>query len=520
MFTQNGVSDITSTTRRESRNKYTSKVSRLLRSMRLRVFLIVLLSGTAIAYTFGTVSRLATGNLLIKSKTESVKSNADMLVQRMVANVYTAYPAQMPDISRELDYTAAIYDGRVIAADYNLMILYDSYGTENGKTLISSEAIDALKGISNEYRDKARNTIELTFPIAGKDVLADIAQGGITAENAVKQIQGVLIVSFSTEDCLETTDKVGKRMTLTIIFSMLLLTVAASAAARILTKPFNRINQSLHHASEGFIEDKVDIGGYSEMDRISDSFNEMLGRISKVEESRQEFVSNVSHELKTPLTSMKVLADSLLQQPDAPVELYREFMSDINEEIDRENKIISDLLDLVKLDRKSGDMHIAEIHINEMLDIILKRLRPIAQTAGVEIIFESYREVLAEVDEVKLALAVNNLIENAIKYNRENGKVNVSLNCDHRYFTLVVSDTGIGIPLSELDMIFERFYRVDKMRSRQTGGTGLGLAIARSVVEMHHGVIKAESAEGKGSTFTIMIPLSYIPDTGEKETKI
>ncbi|MBO7354764.1 MAG: ATP-binding protein, partial [Lachnospiraceae bacterium] len=237
-----------------------------------------------------------------------------------------------------------------------------------------------------------------------------------------------------------------------------------------------------------------------------------LGRMASIEESRQEFVSNVSHELKTPLTSMKVLSDSLIEQPDAPVELYREFMTDINAEVDRENKIINDLLALVKLDRKSGDMHIASVNINELLDLVIRRIKPIAQAADVEIIYESYREVLAEVDEVKLTLAITNLVENGIKYNKEGGSVTISLNADHKFFMITVSDTGIGIPKAALDRIFDRFYRVDKMRSRQTGGTGLGLAITKSVVKMHHGSIKVDSSEGEGSTFMIKIPLSYIPE--------
>ena len=221
-------------------------------------------------------------------------------------------------------------------------------------------------------------------------------------------------------------------------------------------------------------------------------------------------MSNVSHELKTPITSMKVLADSLLAQDNVPVELYKEFMGDIAEEIDRENKIISDLLSLVKMDRKSSDVNIRETNINQLIELILKRLRPIAAQRKIELVLESFKPIIAEVDETKLTLALSNLIENGIKYNNAEGWVHVSLNVDSKYFFVKVEDSGMGIPEEDQEHIFERFYRVDKSHSREIGGTGLGLAITRSAVLMHHGAIKVYSKEGEGTTFTVRIPLKYV----------
>ena len=157
-------------------------------------------------------------------------------------------------------------------------------------------------------------------------------------------------------------------------------------------------------------------------------------------------------------------------------------------------------------------MQIAQVSINELLEIVMRRLRPIAKERNVEMVFESFRSVLAEVDEVKMSLVFTNLIENAIKYNKDGGMVKVSLNADHRYFYVKVEDTGIGIPEEEKKYIFDRFYRVDKARSRETGGTGLGLAITKSAVMMHKGNIKVSGKEGEGSVFTVRIPLSFIPE--------
>ena len=167
-----------------------------------------------------------------------------------------------------------------------------------------------------------------------------------------------------------------------------------------------------------------------------------------LDDSRQEFVSNVSHELKTPLTSMKVLADSLNTMDDERIELYKEFMGDIGNEIDRETKIINDLLSLVKMDKSAADLNVTNMNINELLEQILKRLNPIAEKQNVELVLESFRPVSADVDEVKITLAFTNLIENAIKYNKVNGRIDIVLkkNQNNMYFS--VEDTGIGIPLS------------------------------------------------------------------------
>ena len=322
-----------------------------------------------------------------------------------------------------------------------------------------------------------------------------------------------MLVSVST-DYIEGNLAVlnNKGNVILLIASLGILLVAFLSGLR-MTKPFIRITRSISAATEGYNEDYLHENTYTETMDISDAFNKMSGRMKALDDSRNEFVSNVSHELKTPITSMKVLADSLLSQENVPVELYQEFMGDMSEEIERENKIINDLLSLVKMDKTANSantMNIKTENMNELVERILKRLRPIAATRNIEVVYESFRPVTAEVDETKLSLAISNLVENAIKYNKENGWVHVSLNADHKNCYIEVADSGIGIPDEAKEHIFERFYRVDKSHSREIGGTGLGLAIARSAVVMHRGAIKVFSQLGEGTTFTIRIPLTYV----------
>ena len=214
--------------------------------------------------------------------------------------------------------------------------------------------------------------------------------------------------------------------------------------------------------------------------------------------------------MKTPITSMKVLADSLLAMEDVPVEYYKEFMEDIAAEIEREDKIINDLLSLVKMDKTAANMNISQVDVNQLVEQVLKRLRPIARKQDIELVFESVRSVSATVDEVKLSLIVSNLVENAIKYNKEHGWVKVTLDADHQFFDITVADSGIGIPEEVQEKIFQRFYRVDKSHSREIGGTGLGLAITRNAILMHRGSIKVTSVPEEGTTFVVRIPLTYI----------
>ena len=238
--------------------------------------------------------------------------------------------------------------------------------------------------------------------------------------------------------------------------------------------------------------------------------NEQIKAVEAERDSLSDYMADISHQLKTPITSMKVLSESILMQDNVPVEMYREFMNDIVLEIDREAQIISDLLTLVKTDKGSDSLNIERVDINELMEVILKRLTPLAEKRSIEITFESFREVEADIDKVKFTLAISNLIENGIKYNVDGGWIRVSLNADHKNLYIKVADSGVGIPEDCVEHIFERFYRVDKARSRDTGGTGLGLAISKNIIVMHKGIINVYSEPGKGTTFTVRVPMNYV----------
>ncbi len=404
-------------------------------------------------------------------------------------------------INAELDQMSNLYDGRVLIINGNFRIVKDTYGISEGKTVISEEVIKCFRGESTTRHDSNNGYIEMTIPI-----VEQVEKDG----RETSQVRGVILASASTDSIVVTLDILKRKALILEIVMAVIIVGGVLFFSHILIRPFSRVTQAINEVKDGFTDEPISVPDYIETEHIVDAFNQLLARMKVINDSRQEFVANVSHELKTPMTSVKVLADSLNQQPDAPVELYREFMQDITEEIERENKIINDLLALVKMDKTEAKMDISTVDINQLLEATLKRLRPIARKRDVEVVFESIRPVTAEVDEVKVSQIFTNLVENAIKYNKEHGWVKVLLDADHQFFTVEISDSGVGIPEADHEHIFERFYRVDKSHSREIGGTGLGLSITRNAVLLHRGSIKVSSVEGEGTCFTVKIPLSYI----------
>lgn len=454
----------------------------------------------AIPVTRGVVSTYE--NKAIENRKNEMQSQSTTLVNLLLTSGYIANNT-IEEVNTELIRMASIYEGRIIVIDNRLNILKDTLGVEDGNYLINEDVIKGLKGVDNYQYIKRDNRIEMTIPIIQTKNTTNDA-------NSTKEIMGVIIMNFSTKNIDNMAKVLTQKASILYMTISIVIGVVAVFFSGVFSKPFINLKKSIEHITEGYMDEEVHIDGYYEIEQISNSLNQMLIRMKNLERSRQEFVSNVSHELKTPLTSVKVLADSLLMQENASPELYREFLVDIAEEIERENKIINDLLSLVKLDKTASDMNITSVKINELLEQLLKRLKPIAKNSNIELVYESFRPVTAEIDEVKLSLALSNLIENAIKYNTEDGWVRVSLNADHKYFYVKVSDSGIGIPEDAKDFIFDRFYRVDKARSRGTGGTGLGLSITKNVIHMHKGAIKVHSEENEGSTFTVRVPINYI----------
>ncbi len=476
-----------------------------LKSIRFLVFIVILLVGlvSCMAMHYGIMQSYE--ERAVSLRTSDVQNQLKVIGNHLLANDYLE-DTSSEVINAELDQLSDLYDGRVLIINQNFKIVKDTYGLSAGKTIIAEEVIKCFRGETISKYDDKNGYIELTIPLVQKK--KDFTSSG--EEVLVEQVVGVMLTSVSSESIHQTMEIMSEKAIIMEALIAIVVFAVAFTIAALLSGAFNKVTEAVNEVKEGYSNETVTLTGIEETDKIIDAFNAMLLRMKTLDDSRQEFVANVSHELKTPITSMKVLADSLLMQPDVPAELYREFMEDMSAEIDRENQIINDLLSLVKMDKAVTKMNVKEQDINALLETVLKRFRPIARKSNVELILECIRPVTAEVDEVKFNLTISNLVDNAIKYNRENGRVIVTLDADYQNFTVEIKDNGIGMPEDSLEHIYERFYRVDKSHSREIGGTGLGLAITRNAVLLHRGTIKVESVENEGTTFVVKIPLSYI----------
>lgn len=463
-------------------------------SLRFRICILIMIAGILPAMVMKSVVLNSYEKRAVEVRTADIQNQCTILCDQILDARRQGRDASEV-LEAEIAQLSNVYNGRVMIIDNEYRITKDTYDMDVGKTIISEDVIKCFQGESTSYYDAENRYIEVTAPIV---------------EDESEKVFGVILVSVSTDMIEDSIVVLDGKSNVAGVAIFLIVLVFALVAGFGMVRPFKRITRSIEAITEGYEDNYLHENAYTETTALSEAFNKMLGRMKVLDDSRQEFVSNVSHELKTPLTSMKVLADSLLLQDEVPNELYKEFMGDLSEEIERENKIINDLLSLVKMDKTANVMNITTENINELVEKILKRLRPIAATRNIEVIFESFRPVTAEVDETKLSLAITNLVENAIKYNKENGWIHVSLNADHKYFYLEVADSGIGIPQEDVEHIFERFYRVDKSHSREIGGTGLGLSIARNAVVMHRGAVKVYSQIGEGTTFTVRIPIVYV----------
>lgn len=476
------------------------------RSLKVRLFIIIFLVGLIPGFIIRASIMGSYEDRAVEVRKSDVQNQLKIIANHLITYNYMQ-DTSSEVINAELEQLSDLYSGRVLIVNGNLKVIKDTYGISEGKTIISTEVIQCFKGTNIANYDSKNGFMEITTPIV-ETVSQQMATEAIPV--GTELVRGVMLTSVSTDIITSTMDILNRKALIIEIIMVICILAMAAFWANVLVRPFGRISQAIGEIKEGYTKEPISVPDYLETEDIVDAFNSLQNRMRIADDSRKEFVENVSHELKTPMTSVKVLADSLIAQQDAPAELYREFMEDIAEEIERENKIINDLLALVKLDKDAAQLSISAVNMNELTEIILKRLRPIARKNDVELLLVSTREVVAEVDEVKMSLILTNLIENAIKYNREHGKVAVTLDADHQFFTVEVADTGIGIPEESLAQIYERFYRVDKSHSREIGGTGLGLAIARSAVLLHRGSIKVESTVGEGTKFVVRIPLTHV----------
>lgn len=428
----------------------------------------------------------------IEERKKELLSQANVISGQITSYDYMADKEIRDTLEETMLEMSQRHEFRVLVLDSSCFVVYDTGYSDVGKTVLIPEVIEALEN-KDISRVQENGMVYAAVSIYGSN----------------NTRVGVVLVSDDLQDISDTVSNIAKKGNLILAGLAIIVIIVMVIISQIFTEPIKKMIKVIQKMSEGYFEQRIQVRSqiHNEVVDLALACNQMADQLEKVESTRQQFVSNVSHELKTPLSSIKVLSESILLQEGVPQEMYVEFLHDINSEVDRMAAIINDLLTLVKLDQKEIPLNFKETDLSEMTEGIIKRLLPLAQAKNIQINYDKTKEVSAMVDEMKLTLAVANLVDNAIKYTPENGKVQVNLDGDHQNAFISVSDTGIGIPDDEVGRIFERFYRVDKTRDRETGGTGLGLSITHSTIMMHNGSIKVHSKDDEGTTILVRIPL-------------
>lgn len=281
-------------------------------------------------------------NRAVSLRYYNVRNQCDILGNQLMKENYLENQ-DSEVINGEMAILTSVYNGRILIINRNGKIVKDTYDIDEGKYALSKEVIECFDGIPANNYDRKNSYIEQTIALTDKET---------------GQVDGVMLVSTSTGEIADSVDMLETRGNLLMAAVCILVIVLGYVISGILVKPFSKVSKAIEELTDGYLNEEISISDYTETELICNVFNKMLGRMKTLDDSRQEFVSNVSHELKTPMTSIKVLADSLNGQENVPVELYKEFMEDIVVEIDRENKIITDLLALVKMDKKASNLNI------------------------------------------------------------------------------------------------------------------------------------------------------------------
>jgi signal transduction histidine kinase len=382
---------------------------------------------------------------------------------------------------------------RILVLDRDGVVVNDSFNEKwvIGRQLSHTEVQAALNGETSageHMLSPGEWVMYVTVPVTWK-----------------KEVAGAVLLSTSINDIREALNTVLRRMALmSTLGSALALLLGLWLAAK-LTKPVEDLSLAVERVAVGNFNEPVPVRSQDELGQLARSFNSMAEKLDNVDRSRREFIANASHELKSPLSSIKALAESLIYSDEQDVAIYKEYMEDINNEIDRLNRVVHDLLQLAKMEDEVTKLEIAEKSVQKAINRIVHLVSPKAKAKAVTVEVNTEGELNWPVDEDMLGIILLNLVDNSIKYTQTGGKVAVSGHIAGDILELQVADSGEGIPEADLPHIFDRFYRVDKARSRDTGGTGLGLSIVQQAVKVLGGTITVTSHVGDGSTFTVRL---------------
>ena len=480
-------------------------------SLQVKYALSYLAIFVAVLVLLNTYPLIASQDLLFASKRDSLKSQTAVIASTLM-ELETLSSEQVVRVMNLLDNMGL---SRILVTDPAGLILYDSL-TDSGRDETPEEEPE-----DEVYRYALYQ--EIALALLGNDAFSSRYTGGAFVSAAASPIvyRGMTIgaVYVLEEDEGQGVLLRGLQQNLrniSLVIAAVTL-VMSTFFSKMLSSRIAALLRAIRIVGEGEYGHRLQPAGRDEMAQLAEEFNQLTDRLQTTEEVRRRFVSDASHELKTPLASIRLLADSILQNEQMDRETVRDFVSDIGSEADRLTRITEHLLALTRLDSlPAGETF--PVDVSAVTGQAAGMLRPVADAAGVEMETSLKPQCVVSCTEDDLYQICYNLIENAVKYNVPGGQVMIAVYREGDQVLLEVSDTGVGIPEADLPKIFNRFYRVDKARSRAAGGTGLGLSIVRDTVRRHGGWVTARPNSPRGSVFTVGFP-QYREEPGGEEAQ-
>jgi len=396
------------------------------------------------------------------------------------------------NVAQSLTVTDALVLMRVIVLDSDAMVLYDSDINDSrvDKYMLSSEVKRALAG-NNVFHSALKSG-------------AFVSKAACPIRNSGKTTGALYIYEYDTEQASIVTG-VQKNMSSVSVIVITVSLLIFYLLSKLFTDRTHTILAAIKHVSDGQYGYSMEIHGQDELSQLGMEFNDLSDRLKSTEDMRRRFVSDASHELKTPLASIRLLSDSIVQNEDMDPQTIREFVSDIGNEAERLTRTSEKMLSLTRLDARVPPVSVPLADVSATVTRVLRMLEPLAAPMNVRLTSDLSPDCFVRVTEDDLYAIIFNLVENAIKYNVKGGSVNVMVYAHNSLVRIIIDDTGIGIPEEDIPHIFDRFYRVDKARSREAGGSGLGLSIVRDTVLSFGGTVEV-SRRTQGTRFRVCFP--------------
>lgn len=432
-----------------------------------------------------TYPLLASQNLVFRSKEATVSSSVKVM-ESALAGLSSLTEGNVEKALSGLEETGV---SRVMVTDTAGRVLYDTRLQENarGQYAFYTEIAQALDGDDTFY--------------CAFDGEAFLSRGAAPVVYR-NQIIGV-VYAYQYDAQQGTLLKDLQKNLITISAAVAIIAIGISLLlSRLFTGRISRLLQAISQVREGSYNHRAAVEGSDEIAQIAAEFNSLTSRLQTTEEARRRFVSDASHEMKTPLAGIKLLTDSILQTEDIDPATTREFVADIGDEATRLQRITEDLLRLTRLD--SGVLEPAvPVQVKKVLDRAGRMLQPVAGQREIDLTWQAEEGAVVLATEGDIHQILYNLMENAVKYTAPGGFVHAAAAARDGWVLMTVEDNGMGIPAEDMPHIFQRFYRVDKARSREIGGTGLGLSIVGDTVRRRCGEITVAAREGGGTVFTV-----------------